>query len=265
MPDDAFSLDSLFGIAGKRALVTGGSRGIGRMVATGLVANGAEVLVAARNADELEATVEELSGLGTCSGVAADVTTDHGRQSLVDAVTALGGLDILVNNAGMARPDPLGTANADDAAAMLALNVTAPLLLTQALLGPLREGATPEDPARVVMVGSVDGIRVPAAPLFTYGASKAALHSLTRQLAHALAPDHITVNAVAPGMFESAMTAPMLAAPGMQERIASAIPAGRIGAPQDVAAAVVYLSSRAGAYLDGVVIPVDGGVSTTHG
>jgi NAD(P)-dependent dehydrogenase (short-subunit alcohol dehydrogenase family) len=115
------------------------------------------------------------------------------------------------------------------------------------------------------MVGSVDGIRVPAAPLFTYGASKAALHSLTRQLAHALAPDHITVNAVAPGMFESAMTAPMLAAPGMQERIASAIPAGRIGAPQDVAAAVVYLSSRAGAYLDGVVIPVDGGVSTTHG
>jgi len=263
--DDALSLDALFAVSGKKALVTGGSRGIGRMVATGLLANGVDVLVAARTSEELDAAVAELSLLGECNGVAADVTTDEGRRALVDAVAAHGGLDILVNNAGMAIPDPLGTASADAAAAMLALNVTAPLLLTQALLSPLRAGATAEDPARVVMIGSVDGIRVPVAPLFTYGASKAAVHSLTRQLAHALSADHITVNAIAPGMFESAMTAPMLAAPGMEERIVSAIPAGRIGSPEDIAAAVIYLSSRAGAYLDGTVIPVDGGVSTTHG
>ncbi|MGI9578685.1 MAG: SDR family oxidoreductase [Microthrixaceae bacterium] len=255
-------MQSLFGVEGKRALVTGGSRGIGRMISNALLANGAKVTIAARSGDQIEVAVDELSALGDCSGVVADVATDDGRAAMVDAVS--GGLDILVNNAGMAIPDSPAGADADRSAAMLNTNVTAPLLLTQALLDSLRDSATAEDPSRVVMVGSVDGIRVPVMPLFSYGASKAALHSLTRHLAHSLAGEHVNVNAIAPGMFESAMTERTLSAPGMQERIEAGIPVGRIGAPQDMAAAALYLCGRSGAYLTGAVIPVDGGVSTNH-
>ena len=262
-PDGAaFALESLFGVESRSALVTGGTRGIGRMISSALLANGAEVTVAARSEEQLEASVEELGAIGTCRGVLADVATEEGRAALVDAVGD--GLDILVNNAGMAVPESPTGADADRSAAMFATNVTAPLLLTQALLPALTNGATQADPARVVMVGSVDGIRVPVTPLFSYGASKAAVHSLTRHLAHSLAPEHVNVNAIAPGMFESAMTERMLAAPGMLERIEGAIPLGRIGSPQDMAAAVLYLCSRGGAYLTGVVVPVDGGVSTNH-
>ncbi len=264
MSDTDLSIDSLFSVAGKRALVTGGSRGIGRMIASALLSNGAEVIIASRTADDVDAAVSELSKLGNCSGVAADVATEAGRSALVDAVGAAGGLDILVNNAGMAVPESPAGADADLSAAMLALNVTAPLLLTQALAEQLKDGATAHDPARVVMIGSVDGIRVPVTPLFTYGASKAAVHSLTRQLAHTLNGEHVTVNAIAPGMFESAMTERVLAAPGMQERIEAGIPLGRIGAPQDIAAAVLFLAGSGGSYLTGTLIPVDGGVSTNH-
>ena len=257
-----YSVENLFGVSGKRALVTGGSRGIGRMIAEGLLANGATVTVAARSPEQVESAVTELSEVGDCDGVVADVGTPEGRQAMSDAVTE--GLDVLVNNAGMAMPGSPTEADAERSAAMLNTNVTAPLLLTQALLPALTDAASATDPARVVMVGSIDGIRVPATSLFTYGASKAALHSLTRHLAHTLAADHITVNAIAPGMFESAMTERMLAAPGMQERIEASIPLGRIGSSTDMAAAVLYLCGRAGAYLTGTVIPVDGGVSTNH-
>lgn len=257
-----FGLQSLFGVNGKRAIVTGGSRGIGRMISSALLANGASVTIAARSADQLDRAVAELSAIGDCSGLVADVATEDGRHALAEGASE--GLDILVNNAGMAIPESATGADADRSAAMLSTNVTAPLLLTQSLLDQLRDGATLQDPARVVMVGSVDGIRVPVTPLFTYGASKAALHSLTRHLAHSLAGEHVNVNAIAPGMFESAMTERTLAAPGMQERIEAGIPLGRIGSPEDMAAAVLYLCGRGGAYLTGAIIPVDGGVSTNH-
>ena len=199
-PDGAtFALESLFGVESRSALVTGGTRGIGRMISSALLANGAEVTVAARSEEQLEASVEELGAIGKCRGVLADVATEEGRAALVDAVGD--GLDILVNNAGKAVPESPTGAEADRSAAMFATNVTAPLLLTQALLPALTNGATQADPARVVMVGSVDGIRVPVTPLFSYGASKAAVHSLTRHLAHSLAPEHVNVNAIAPGMF----------------------------------------------------------------
>ena len=256
------SIANLFGVTGKRALVTGGTRGIGRMIAEGLLANGGEVIIAARTEDDVATATEELSRLGSCTGVVADLATEDGRAAVVAAVGD--GLDILVNNAGIAVPDPVGRATAETSAAMLGLNITVPLLLTQDLLPALRAGASADDPARVVMIGSVDGLRVPVTPLYTYGASKAGLHALTRQLAHGLIGEHVTVNAVAPGMFESAMTERVLSAPGMKERIEGGIPAGRIGSPADAAAAVIYLASRAGAYLTGAVIPVDGGVST-HG
>ena len=264
-PLSSLGVEALFGVTDRSALVTGASRGIGRMIAEGLVVNGARVLIAARASQDLERTVSELGSLGSCEAVESDVTTADGRAAIVQAVSERGSLDLLVNNAGMAVPESFGSIDPDAAAAMLELNLTAPLLLTDALLPALRRAADAADPSRVVMIGSVDGIRVPKAPLFTYGASKAALHSLTRQLAHALATDHINVNAIAPGMFPSAMTEAMLAAPGMLERINAAIPAGRIGGTQDITAAVLYLASRAGAYLNGAVIPVDGGVSTTHG
>ncbi len=257
-------IESLFSLEAKRAVVTGASRGIGRMIAKGLVANGVEVLLAARPSTDLDDTVAELGASGSCERVEADVTTAEGREAIVAALGGRG-LDLLVNNAGVATPEPFGSIGAEASAAMLELNLTAPLLLTQALAEELARNASAGDPSSVVMIGSVDGIRVPMAPLFTYGASKAALHSLTRQLAHALVDQHITVNAIAPGMFPSAMTEPMLAAPGMAERINAAIPAGRIGASEDITAAVIYLASRAGSYLNGAVIPVDGGVSTTHG
>jgi NAD(P)-dependent dehydrogenase (short-subunit alcohol dehydrogenase family) len=257
-------VDRLFAVDGKVAVVTGGSRGIGRMIAAGLLANGATVHLVARNEEEVGATVEGLEGTGSAHACVADVATPEGRAAVAEAVAGHGRLDILVNNAGAAIAEPLGHAGPDAAAAMFGLNVTAPFLLTQELLPLLRAAAGPEDPARVVMVGSVDGLRVPFAPLFSYGASKAALHTLTRELAHALAGDNVTVNAIAPGMFESRMTERMLAAPGMRERIESGIPVGRIGSAEDIAGAVLYLCSRAGNYLTGAVIPIDGGVST-HG
>jgi NAD(P)-dependent dehydrogenase (short-subunit alcohol dehydrogenase family) len=263
--DSPLSIEALFGVSGKKALVTGGSSGIGRMIAHALVANGAEVMITSRTADDVEATRSELAATGSCTATVADITTEDGRETLVAAVGEWGGLDNLVKNAGMAVPESLSGADATRSAAMLELNVTAPLLLTQALLDHLRASATAQDPGRVIMIGSVDGIRVPVTPLFTYGASKAAVHSLTRQLAHSLAGDHINVNAIAPGMFESAMTQRVLAAPGMLERIESGIPAGRIGAPEDIAGAVLFLTGRGGAYLTGALVPVDGGVSTTHG
>jgi NAD(P)-dependent dehydrogenase (short-subunit alcohol dehydrogenase family) len=142
------------------------------------------------------------------------------------------------------------------------LNLKSPFFLTRALLPQLRAAATPDDPARVINIGSIDGLRAPALPTYAYSASKAGLHHLTRVLARELGPRQITVNAVAPGPFESKMMAATLAAFG--DQIAAASPLGRIGRPDDMAGVAVYLASRAGAYVTGAVIPVDGGIATTR-
>lgn len=256
-------VNTLFDVSGRHAVVTGGSRGIGAMITEGLLRSGVEVIISSRKQDELAATAAELSALGTVHAVAADLSTEDGIGLLTEAVTARWGtsLDILVNNAGAVWGAPIDEFPADAFDKVLGINVKAPFLLTQALLPHLRAAATEGHPARVINIGSIDGIRVPQMDNFSYSASKAAIHQLTRHLAQTLAAANITVNAIAPGPFASKMTAFALATPEARAAVADHVPMGRIGTPEDVAGTVIYLASRAGAYLTGAVIPVDGGIS----
>jgi NAD(P)-dependent dehydrogenase (short-subunit alcohol dehydrogenase family) len=250
----------LFSIAGKTALVTGGSRGIGRMIAGGFVEAGAKVYVSSRNAEACAAVAAELSEVGTCVSVPADLSTEAGCRALADE---MGDheirLDVLVNNAGNTWGAPLeefGDAAWDR---VLSLNVKGVFHTTKFLLPLLEAAAGDDDPARVINIGSIDGIHVPVLETYSYSASKAAVHQLTRHLAKKLAP-RITVNAIAPGPFPSKMMAATLDAFG--EQIAAGAPMKRIGRPDDMAGAAIYLASRAGAYLTGVILPVDGGIAT---
>ncbi len=253
-------MSDLFSLAGKTALVTGGSRGIGKMIATGLVDAGARVYVSSRKAEACEATAAELGGAGRCAALPADLSTEPGCRALAAALAQHeDALHILVNNAGNTWGAPYE--EFDDAAwdRVLSLNVKGVFHTTKFLTPLLQAGSVPDDPARVINVGSIDGIHVPMLETYAYSSSKAAVHHLTRHLARRLAPD-ITVNAIAPGPFESKMMAATLEAFG--EQIAKSAPLKRLGRPDDMAGTAVFLSSRAGAYLTGAVIPVDGGMST---
>ena len=253
-------MTDLFSIAGKTTLVTGGSRGIGRMIAGGFVEAGAKVYVSSRNRQACEAVAAELSEVGDCMAVPADLSTESGCRGLAEEMARHEDrLDVLVNNAGNTWGAPLeefGDAAWDR---VLSLNVKGVFHTTKFLLPLLEAAATDDDPARVVNIGSIDGIHVPVLETYSYSASKAAVHQLTRHLAKKLAP-RITVNAIAPGPFESKMMAATLEAFGTQ--IAAGAPMKRIGRPDDMAGAAIYLASRAGAYLTGVILPVDGGIAT---
>jgi NAD(P)-dependent dehydrogenase (short-subunit alcohol dehydrogenase family) len=252
----------LFDIAGKTALVTGGTRGIGKMIAEGFIDAGAKVYISARKADVVADVAAELSKKGTCIGIPADLSKESECRRLADEMAAQeDALDILVNNAGATWGAPM--AEYDEAAfeRVLSLNVKGVFHLTKFLVPLLQKAGTVEEPARVINIGSIDGIGVPALETYAYSASKAAVHQLTRHLAKRLAPT-ITVNAIAPGPFESKMMAATLEAFG--EQIAASAPLRRIGRPDDMAGAAIYLSSRAGAYLTGAIIPVDGGIATTR-
>ncbi len=250
----------LFSIEGKTALVTGGSRGIGKMIATGFVEAGAKVYIAARkHAASLE-TAAELSKIGECVAFEADLSSEAGCRGLADEIASREDtLDILVNNAGATWAVPIE--DFGDAAweRALSVNVRGVFHMTRFLLPQLKAAAKPEDPARVINIGSIDGLRAPRMDTYSYSASKAAVHMLTRHLAGKLAPS-ITVNAIAPGPFESKMMAQTLADFGTE--IAASAPLKRIGRPDDMAGTAIFLASRAGSYLTGVVIPVDGGLST---
>jgi NAD(P)-dependent dehydrogenase (short-subunit alcohol dehydrogenase family) len=251
----------LFDIAGKTALVTGGTRGIGKMIAKGFVDGGAKVYISARKADVVADVAAELSQKGTCIGIPADLSTEAECRRLADEMAAQeDALDILVNNAGATWGAPM--AEYDEAAfeRVLSLNVKGVFHLTKFLVPLLQKAGTVEEPARVINIGSIDGIHVPALETYSYGASKAAVHHLTRHLARRLAPT-ITVNAVAPGPFPSKMMAATLDAFG--DQIAAAAPLKRIGRPDDMAGVTIFLASRAASYITGAVIPVDGGIATT--
>jgi NAD(P)-dependent dehydrogenase (short-subunit alcohol dehydrogenase family) len=253
-------MSDLFSIAGKTALVTGGSRGIGLMIARGYVEAGARVYISSRKADVLDEVAAELSKVGECHAIAADLSAEAECRRLAEAIAAReSSLDVLVNNAGATWGAPLE--QFDEAAweRALALNVKGVFHLTKFLLPLLEEAGTAEDPARVINIGSIDGLRVPLMDNYSYSASKAAVHMLTRHLAKRLAP-RVTVNAISPGPFESKMMAATLEAFG--EQIAVGTPLKRIGRPDDMAGAAIYLASRAGAYLTGAVIPVDGGIAS---
>jgi NAD(P)-dependent dehydrogenase (short-subunit alcohol dehydrogenase family) len=256
-------MKNLFDIGGKVALVTGGSSGIGLMIARGYVEAGAKVYISSRKGAVCEKVAAELSESGTCIPLPADLSTEAEAVRLAGEIAAReSGLHILVNNAGANWGAPF--AEYPDSAwdKVLALNVKAVFHLTRALVASLEKAATDADPARVINIGSVDGIHVPLLETYAYSASKAAVHHLTRVLAKKLAPRKITVNAVAPGPFESRMMAATLET--FREAIEAASPFGRIGEPEDMAGVAIYLASRAGAWVTGAVIPVDGGITTTR-
>jgi NAD(P)-dependent dehydrogenase (short-subunit alcohol dehydrogenase family) len=263
----SLGVGDLFSVRGKVALVTGGSSGIGLMIAQGYVEAGARVYISSRKKDVCDAVAAELSKLGSGSGsggscvsIPADVATTEGRQLLVDAIGQREkGLDILVNNAGAAWGAPLGEYPESGFRKVMTLNTEAVFFLTQSLLPLLGAAAKADDPARVINIGSIDGIRTPSLDHFAYSASKAAVHHMTHVLALKLGGRHITVNAIAPGPFESRMTKWVLE--NEREALVGHCPLGRIGAPPDMAGIAIFLASRAGAYLTGTVIPVDGGIS----
>jgi NAD(P)-dependent dehydrogenase (short-subunit alcohol dehydrogenase family) len=251
-----------FSIAGRVALVTGGSRGIGLMIAEGYVDAGAEVIISSRKAEVCDAVAAELAQRGSCASMPADLSTEAGCRSLADQVAARHErLDILVNNAGATWGAPLE--EYDEAAwnRVLDLNVKGVFHVTKFLLPLLRAASSDDLPASVVNIGSIDGLHVPGLETYAYSASKAAVHHLTRHLARRLAPA-VTVNAIAPGPFESKMMAATLDAFG--DQIAASAPMKRIGRPADVAGAAIYLASPAASYVTGTVLPVDGGIATVR-
>lgn len=260
-------IDELFSIDGKVALVTGGSRGIGEMIAAGFLANGAKVYISSRKADVCNATAERLANDfgGECISLPADLSQLDGIEALVgEIVDREDRLDILVNNAGASWGASLEEFPEVGWDKVMDTNVKGPFFLTQKLLPLLEAAGTADDPARVINIGSVDGLRAPGFDAFSYGASKSAIHALTRHLANRLTPRHIIVNAIAPGPYPTWMLSTGIGTGGDVEgtdwdALGKGNPRGRVGTPEDIAGLAIFLSSRAGAYTVGEVITSDGG------
>jgi NAD(P)-dependent dehydrogenase (short-subunit alcohol dehydrogenase family) len=247
---------NLFSLKGRVALVTGGSRGIGRMIAEGFLGQGARVYISARKAAACEQAAKEMSALGTCIALPADVSTADGVRALADAYAQHEStLDILVNNAGAAWGAPFDEFPESGWDKVVDLNLKAPFFLTQALAPLLRKAAT-DHLAKVIHIASIDGLAVNPLETYSYAASKAGLVHLTRRMALRLAKDRIAVSAIAPGAFASDMNRD---ARDNGDRVKTRIPGGRIGEPEDMAGAAIYLASRAGDYVTGATLVVDGG------
>lgn len=254
--------DSLFSLRGKTALVTGGATGIGRMCAQALLGAGARVLIASRKAEACEAAAAELAVFGPCEGFGGDVGSPTGVTDLARELRSrTDRLDILVNNAGTSWGADLADFPWSAWDKVLSLNVTGLFTLTRDLLPMLEAAGSAASPARVVNVGSVAGTLPISENAYSYAASKAAVHHMTRILAQELALRHVNVNAIAPGPFESRMTSFALASDAARDHAASAVPMHRLGTAEDIAGVLLFLCGRGGAYTTGAVVPVDGGMS----
>lgn len=252
----------LFAVEGKRALVTGGAKGVGAMISTALVRAGAHVIIVSRSAAEGEKFAAELSREGQCSFLDYDLATRQGVRAAARAVAAqFPELHILVNNAGAFSASAVEEVTEDRWDRELALNLRTPFFLIQALLPQLQAASRPNDPARIVNIGSIAALWAKSSSAYAYSAAKGGLHQLTRALASDFTGRGITVNAIAPGFFPSDMTDGFFeAAPGLKEQMLAAIPSHRLGAAEDIGGSVIYLCSRAGAYLSGAILPVEGGL-----
>lgn len=251
-------MDQLFSLKGRTALITGGSRGIGRMIAAGFLAQGARVYISARKAAACDQTALELSAKGHCVSLPADVSTAEGVKALVGAYRQHeDSLDILVNNAGAAWGAPFDEFPESGWDKVVDLNLKTPFFLTQALAPQLRKAGLIQ-PAKVINIASIDGLSVNPQETYSYAASKAGLVHLTRRMALRLIQDNIVVSAIAPGAFASEMNRD---ARDHGEQVSQRIPAGRVGVDEDMAGAAIYLASRAGNYVVGTTLVVDGGVT----
>jgi NAD(P)-dependent dehydrogenase (short-subunit alcohol dehydrogenase family) len=253
-------IEDLFSLKGRVALVTGGSRGIGKMIARGFLESGAKVYISSRKADACDATAGELSAFGPCIPLPQDVSTVAGCQALTGKINDLEGgkLDILVNNAGAAWGAPFEEFPEHGWDKVMDLNVKSPFFLTQALHGALKQAASAERPAKVINIASIDGIRLNPWETYSYHASKSSLLYLTKRMAARLIKDHIVVTAIAPGPFASEMNK---LARDHADAVAARTPAGRIGRDEDMAGTAIFLASRAGDYVCGDSIAVDGGIA----
>lgn len=252
--------DPLFDVTGRVALVTGGTSGIGLMIASGLAARGVRTYLTGRGQAAADTVAQEIAREtgGTCIGLAADLAAPEGPAALAAQLAAREEyLHLLVNNAGANARGSLADSTVDDWDTVMNVNLRGAYFLVQQVLPLLRAAAREADPARVINLGSIGGLHIPNWEAHPYNASKAAMHHLTRSLAKALGSDRITVNAIAPGPFPSRLTDTASAA--VQKSVATYIPLGRPGDADDAVGAVVFLASRAGAYVNGATIPLDGG------
>lgn len=261
-------ISELFSVSGKTAVVTGGSRGIGEMIAAGFLANGAKVYISSRKSDACAATAARLTDQwgGECIAVPADLSGPDGAEELAQGIADREDrVDVLVNNAGQAWGAPFAEFPEKGWDRVMNVNVKGPFYVIQRMMPLLEAAASADDPARIINIGSIDGIRPPRLQTYSYSPSKAALHAMTRQLAAEFAPRHVLVNAIAPGPFPTWMLSTGVGGGGDVENtdwnaIARANPRGRVGTPEDIAGLAIFLASRAGAYTVGEIITCDGGI-----
>ncbi len=257
-------ISKLYDISGKVALVTGGGSGIGAMATEALVRAGCKVYIASRRLESCQAVAAEMNkvGPGKVIALSADLSSAEGTASLADQmVEHEDELHILVNNSGMTWGAPFEEFPRQKWDDVMRLNVTAVADLSRLLLPLLKKAGKDNDPARIVNIGSVVGTRPVSNMAYSYGASKAAVHHLTKILSHELATDHITVNAIAPGPFPSRMMAHITGDENRRKAMEAGVPLHRVGEPEDVAGVLLMLTSRAGSYITGGIIPLDGGLS----
>ena len=256
------TIEDLFSVRGKTAVVTGGAKGIGAMISTALVHAGARVIALSRSAEDGARFAADLAKTGNCTFVAHDLSCVSGVREAAASIASLAPkLDILVNNAGAFSAGPVEAADEERWDFELALNLRAPFFLTKRLLPQLEAAARPDSPARVVNIGSIAALWAKSSNAYAYGAAKAGVHQLTRMLASDLTARGITVNAIAPGFFPTDMTQGLFnAVPGLKEQMIAGIPRRRLGTAEDVGGTVIYLCSRAGAYLSGAILPLEGGL-----